>query len=295
MMHGVPRLQPTLFALLPESLHWTGEPTDWVRVTRPGQRLHSFLEGACFDGTGTLWLVDVPYGRIFRIGPGRHWELAQSYEGEPHGLKRFGDGFALVDYRHGLMTFDPATGGTAVLATGINTERFRGLSDLAVAADGDIWFTDSGRTSLSDPTGRLFRRRVDGRLDLVLANLPYPNGVALSPDGRFVYVAATRANAVWRLLADAPDPVWPMVGVFLHLSGGLGPDGLAVDADGRIAVAQAQAGRVYLFDASGDPLAEIRLPDPWTTSVAFGPDQHLYIVEARQGAVWRVSLEGLAS
>ena len=119
--------------------------------------------------------------------------------------------------------------------------------------------------------------------------------MALSPDGRFVYVAATRANAVWRLLADAPDPVWPMVGVFLHLSGGLGPDGLAVDAGGRIAVAQAQAGRVYLFDALGDPLADIRLPDPWTTSVAFGPDQHLYIVEARQGAVWRVSLEGLPS
>jgi gluconolactonase len=46
----------------------------------------------------------------------------------------------------------------------------------------------------------------------MLANVPYPNGVALSPDGRFVYLAATRANAVWRLLADAPDPVYPMVG-----------------------------------------------------------------------------------
>lgn len=295
MMGGVPRLQPTLFARLPDALHWTGEPTDWVRVTRPGERLHSFLEGPCFGDDGTLWLVDVPYGRIFLIDPDGRWRLVHGYDGEPHGLKLWRGSFALVDYRHGLMTFDPATGTTAVLASGINTERFRGLSDLAVAADGDIWFTDSGRTSLSDPTGRLFRRRVDGSLDLVLANLPYPNGVALSPDGRFVYVAATRANAVWRLLADAPDPVWPMAGVFLHLSGGLGPDGLAVDAGGRIAVAQAQAGRVYLFDAMGDLLADIRLTEPWTTSVAFGPDQHLYIVEARQGAVWRVSLEGLAA
>lgn len=295
MMAAAPRLQPTLFARLPDALHWTGEPTEWVRVTRPGQRLHSFLEGACFDKDGALWLVDVPYGRIFRVGPGGEWVLAHSYEGEPHGLKRFGDGFAVVDYKHGLMTFDPTTGTTSALAQGINTERFRGLSDLAVAPDGAIWFTDSGRTSLSDPTGRLLRRRVDGSLDLVLANVPYPNGVALSPDGHFVYLAATRANAVWRLLADAPDPVWPMVGVFLHLSGGLGPDGLAVDAGGRIAVAQAQAGRVYLFDAIGDLLAEIRLPDPWTTSVAFGPDQHLYIVEARRGAVWRVSLESLAA
>jgi gluconolactonase len=56
-----------VFATLPASLHYRGEPNEWVRVTRPGQKLHSFLEGPAFDADGNLWCVDVPYGRIFRI------------------------------------------------------------------------------------------------------------------------------------------------------------------------------------------------------------------------------------
>src|SRR5262249_18347302 len=153
--------------------------------------------------------------------------------------------------------------------------------------------TDPGRSSLSDPTGRVFRLRADQtRPDVILTNVPYPNGIALSPDGSLVYIAATRGNAVWRLMAAAPDPLLPMAGIFLQLSGGLGPDGLAVDAAGRLAVAQAQAGRAYLFSAIGDCLARIRLPRGlWTTALAFARDgKALYIVEAQYGAVWRADI-----
>lgn len=82
-----PRHDAELFTRLPQDLHWTGEPTDWVRATRPGQRLHSFLEGPCFDADGHLWLVDVPYGRLFRIAPDGSWQLAFQYDGEPHALR----------------------------------------------------------------------------------------------------------------------------------------------------------------------------------------------------------------
>ena len=283
-----------LFTALPDALHYRGEPTEWVRTTRPGKRLHSFLEAPCFDQAGDLWLVDVPYGRLFRVTPDGGWTIAYQYDGEPHGLARLPDGrFALTCYRHGLLALDPAAGRHSVLCSRSNTEAFRGLSDITRAPNGDLWFTDPGRSSLSDPTGRLFRLRAgQARPDLVLANLPYPNGVAVSPDGVFVYVAVTRANAVWRLLADAPDPVWPMVGVHLHLSGGLGPDGMAIDAEGRLAVAQSQIGRAWIFDCWGDPLCRVHVPGgTWTTAVAFSPDgQWLVIVEAQQGALYRVRL-----
>ncbi|MBS0560987.1 MAG: SMP-30/gluconolactonase/LRE family protein [Proteobacteria bacterium] len=284
----------TLFSRLPPALHWTGEPNDWVRTTRPGQRLHSFLEGACLDARGDLWLVDVPYGRLLRIDADGAWHLMHAYDGEPHGLALRPDGsFAVADYRHGLIAFDPATGARETLCGRVNTESFRGLGDVKRAPNGDLWFTDPGRSSLSDPTGRLFRLRAgETRPELVLANLPYPNGVALSPDGVFVYVAVTRGQAVWRLLADAPDPVFPMAGVFAHLSGGLGPDGLAVGPAGQVAVAQAQAGRAYVFDALGDLIFRIFLPEGrWTTSLAFSADaRSLLIVEAQHGAVWRAAL-----
>lgn len=294
---AVKTIEAELFARLPTAFHYKGEPTEWVRVTRPGQRLHSFLESPCFDKEGRLWLVDVPYGRIFRIERDGNWTLAYSYDGEPHAIRPLGERQYLVaDYRRGLLKYHDGDGVLDPVCTSINSEPFRGLSDLFIAANGDAWFTDPGRTSLSDPTGRLFRYRAGtGRLDLVLANVPYPNGVALSPDGRFVYLAATRANAVWRLLADAPDPVFPMAGIFIQLSGGLGPDGLAVDRQGRIAVAQGQAGRAYLFNALGDPLAVIHTPGGlWTTACAFGDDDRaLYIVEAQTGAVYRAAVDAI--
>jgi gluconolactonase len=296
MMFRPPIVQAERFARLPRDLHYEGEPNAWVRTTRPGERLHSFLEGPCFAADGALWLVDVPYGRIFSVSPAGAWTLAFSYDGEPHSLKPWADGrFALVDRKRGLMRFDPTSGTMETLADAFDGAPFKGVSDVAIAPDGDVWFTDPGRTSLSDPTGRLFRYREGSGLQQILSNIPYPNGVALSPDGKFVYVAATRANAVWRLLADAPTPAVPMAGTYIQLSGGLGPDGLAVDARGRLAVAHAQAGRAFLFDALGDPLLEIRIPEgTWATSVAFGrDDSELYIVEARFGAIWRVNLAAM--
>jgi gluconolactonase len=297
MIGSFPRHEAELFTRLPEALHWTGEPTDWVRTTRPGQRLHSFLEGPCFDPEGHLWLADVPYGRLFRIAPDGSWRLAFEYDGEPHALRPCGDGtWLIVDYRRGLLAFDPAQQTVTTLCGRVNTEPFRGLSDLTLAPNGDVWFTDSGRSSLSDPTGRVYRlRQGETKPELILANVPYPNGIALSPDGKLVYLAATRANAVWRFMAEAPDPAWPMVGTFLQLSGGLGPDGLAVDTSGRLAIVQAQAGRLYLVDALGDPLAVVHTPGGvWTTACAFSPDQAtLFIVEAQTGSVFRIPMARL--
>lgn len=276
------------FATLPQELHYRGEPTPWVRMTRPGQRLHSFLESPRFDAEGALWLADVPYGRIFRVIDGR-WEVARDYDGEPHGLAWHDGSLVVADYRLGLI--HPGSP-VETLVDGYNGEAFRGLSDLVEGPDGALWFTDPGRSSLADPSGRLLRWW-DGRTELVLGGIPYPNGLAFSLDGAFLYLAVTRANAVWRL-ATATGEGQRMAGVFLNLSGGLGPDGLAVDKRGRIAVAQAQAGRAYLFDALGDPLATVHVTGgQWTTACAFGPDGALHIVEAEAGVVHRCPLEML--
>ena len=284
------------FARLPQHLHYAGEPNAWVQMTRPGQRLHSFLEGPCFDANGDLWLADVPYGRIFRVDAAGDWTLEHSYDGEPHSLKRWNNKFALTDYKRGLLQFDSASKAFEVLADGFEGKPFKGLSDLAIAPNGDIWLTDSGRTSLTDPTGRVFRYRPEGGLELVLSNVPYPNGIALSPDGKFVYVAATRANAVWRLLAASPETP-PMAGIFIQLSGGLGPDGLAVDQAGILAIAHAQAGRAFLCSAQGDTLVQVQVPEgSWVTGLAFDDrSSRLYVVEAEHGAVWRVDMRQLKS
>lgn len=288
------RAESTLFAQLPEHLYYQGEPTAWTLITRPGMRLHSFLEGLVIADDGRMYLTDVPHGRILCVSAdGKSWEEVFKYEGEPHGLALLADGrFIVADYRKGLLTLDLAKGALEPMCAAYNTENFRGLSDLVTDQDDAIWFTDSGRSSLSDPSGRLFRLSIEGNLRCVLDNIPYPNGVAISSDGANVLLAVTRGNAVWKLARKLPDSGKPMTGIYLQLSGGLGPDGIATSSDGFLAVAHAQAGCAWLLDAVGQPLSRISTPGGmWTTSVRFSHNAHeLFIVDAQSASILKYSL-----
>lgn len=67
-----------------------------------------FIEGPSFDKSGDLYVVDIPFGRIFRISRDGIWSLIIEYDGWPIGLKIAPDGRALVaDYMNGLMELDP--------------------------------------------------------------------------------------------------------------------------------------------------------------------------------------------
>src|SRR5271157_3973669 len=132
-----------LLTSIPDSLHYRGEPNDWVRMTRPGQRLHSFLEGLTIGPDGHFYLTDVPYGRIFRINStSLSWTQVVQYDGEPHGLAFTSTGdMQIVDYRRGLLHMDPSSAVWTVISDRFRGEPFKGLSDLAQDQDGNIWFT----------------------------------------------------------------------------------------------------------------------------------------------------------
>jgi gluconolactonase len=278
-------IEASVFTTLPEELRYRGEPTAWSKAVRPGQRIHSFLEGPSFDRDGNLYVSDTPHGRIFRIDPSGKWETALDYDGQPNGLAIHRDGrLFIADYRRGLLVFDPEGGSVTALSDG----PFLGLSDLVFRSNGDLYLTDAGHTSLRDPSGRVFRFSGEGRLELLFAGVPYPNGIALDPSESELFVAATRANAVWKLAPDAA-----MVGLFVQLSGGLGPDGLAVDARNRLAIAHARNGIVWVIDADGEPVYKIRTRGKSVTNVAFGGagNETLYITEADEGAIYEVELD----
>src|SRR5262249_60002383 len=125
---------------------------------RAGRPTHSFLEGPSFDRTGNLYVVDVPFGRIFRVSPSGQFELAAEYDGEPNGLKIHKDGrIFITDYKNGLMILEPASGKVTPLLERRSSERFKGLNDLFFASHGEGYFTVQGETGLAEPQGRSAR------------------------------------------------------------------------------------------------------------------------------------------
>ena len=284
-----PEIPTRVFARLPDDFRRDGQATEWAKVQMHGAKLHSFLEGPSFDRAGHLYVVDIPYGRIFRISSDGAFTLVAEYDGEPNGLKIHRDGrIYIADHKRGIMALDPADGVVAPVIDRPRLQRFKGTNDLFFAANGDLYFTDQGQTGLQDPTGRVYRARAEGRLDCLLEGVPSPNGLVTNSDETILYLAVTRANAVWRvpLLADGTTTKG---GVFIQLSGGLaGPDGMALDEAGNLAVCHAGLGTVWLFSPHGEPLARIRsCAGALTTNLAYGgPDRRtLYITESDSGSI----------
>ena len=286
-----PIVDTEVFTRLPDALRGEGE-TEWTRRRGSGP-MHSFLEGPAFDREGYLYCVDIAHGRLFRISPSGDWTVFAEYDGAPNGLKIHRDGRIFVaDHHLGLLCFDPHSGARTLVAEGSREGPFRGLNDLVFADDGTLYFTDPGESGLDDPHGRVFRLPEGGEPQLLCAGLPYPNGLVLEPRGDVLYVAVSRSLQVLRLPLREGRVV--KSGVFLQLSGGLaGPDGMAVDEAGGIAVVHAGFGTVWHFSVLGEPTARIRsCAGIRTTNVAYGgPDlRTLYITEAEHGAILRARM-----
>ncbi|HZC95836.1 MAG TPA: SMP-30/gluconolactonase/LRE family protein, partial [Bradyrhizobium sp.] len=184
-----PRLiQTQIFSAMPAEFR-RKERSDWADANRPGAAIDCFIEGPSFDASGNLYIVDIPFGRIFRIAPDKKWSLVVAYDGWPNGLKISKDGRILVaDYMHGIMELDARAGRMQKVLTSRNSESFRGCNDLHLASNGDIFFTDQGQTGLHDPTGKVYRYTKGGRLECLIDTGPSPNGLVLDSTETVLFV-----------------------------------------------------------------------------------------------------------
>lgn len=278
----------TIFTRLPDRFR-KPRRSAWADANRGGEAIDSFLEGPSFDRAGNLWVTDIPNGRVFRIAPDGAWELVTEYDGWPNGLKIARDGAIFItDYKKGLLSLDPATGAIGEVLGHVRSEGFKGLNDLVIARNGDIYFTDQGQTGMQDPSGRVYRLTADRRLECLIATGPSPNGIALDGAERHLYVAMTRACQVWRMPVTRDASV-SKANVFAQLPGGLaGPDGLAMDEEDGLAICDVGRGSVWLLDRLGEPRWRIRsCAGPAVTNLAYGGEgrRTLFITESASGSI----------
>ncbi|MBV8169110.1 MAG: SMP-30/gluconolactonase/LRE family protein, partial [Alphaproteobacteria bacterium] len=73
-----PVIQAEVFARVPDQLRVKTNPRRQSRVPRD-----CFLEGPSFDRAGNLYVVNIPYGQVFRISPQGDFVVIAEYDGEP--------------------------------------------------------------------------------------------------------------------------------------------------------------------------------------------------------------------
>lgn len=273
-------IETEVFSRLPDRLRDPAQPSSARRKRR------SFLEGPSFDRDGNLYCVDIYMSRIYRVTPRGEWDVVVEYDGEPNGLKFHRDGrIFIADHRNGILLVDPKAGKVIPFLEGPSKQRFKGVNDLIFAANGDLYFTDQGQTGLHDPTGCVYRYTAEGRLECLVDNVPSPNGLVLNVRETALYVAVTRANAVWRIPLDEGGT--SKVGLFVQLFSA-GPDGMALDEEGNVVVTHPGLGTVWVFSKRGEPLYQVKsCAGEMTTNVAYGGDERktLYITESRSGTL----------
>jgi sugar lactone lactonase YvrE len=167
-------------------------------------------EGIAIDSQERLY-AGFDDGRIMRVNvDGGDPELFADTEGRPLGMVFDKNGNLLVaDANKGLLSISP-TGTITVLSTEVDGSPFRCVNDVDVAADGTIYFTDASRKfPLSNYKADLIEHQPNGRLlaydpatnttRVVLDNLHFANGVAVSPDQSFVLVNETGRYQIHRV------------------------------------------------------------------------------------------------
>jgi sugar lactone lactonase YvrE len=173
-----------------------------------------------------------------------------------------------------------------VVAATYQGHRFNSPNDLTVGPDGSVYFTDpdfqrarrpdemSGRTSV-------FRVK-DGVVTLVDDTIRQPNGIALAPDGRTLYVGGNATGKIYKYPVNADGSVGARAD-FASLSGS---DGSTIDCAGNLYQVSYSDAKVHVYAPSGAALGTISAGAS-TTNVAFGgPDgQTLYLTSgtASQG------------
>ncbi len=158
-------------------------------------------------------------------------------------------------------------------------KRFNSPNDLIIDKKGRVYFTDPryvGDEPREIDTESVYRIDPDGAVAQIIADVKKPNGIALSPDMKTLYLAENNPKGD-RLLLAYPLKVDGDVGpkkVLYDFKDDRGIDGMCIDTKGHIfaTAGQGKTGGVYIFNSKGVKIGFLATPEV-PTNCAFGGDQ----------------------
>jgi gluconolactonase len=296
----VERADPRLDALVPEE----------TRLERVAGGFE-FTEGPVWTRDGALLFSSpntnaiyrwAPEGRVTVFRPKSGYaglDIGRYHQPGSNGLTFSPDGLLTI-CQHGnrrVIRVNPH-GDTTVLAERFEGKRLSSPNDLVYRSDGTLYFTDPPfglPETFDDPAKELpfsgvFRVQ-DGAVALVGDDLEGPNGLAFSPDERFLYVGNwdPERKVVMRYEVDEGGDLSPGTVLFdmTDAPGEDAIDGLKVDEVGNLYVCG--PGGIWVLSAAGEHLGTLRLPEA-PHNLAWGDEDGRTLYVTALTSVYRLRL-----
>lgn len=270
-----------------------------------------FTEGPAADAEGNVFFTDSPRNYVMVLRPDGKLEVWDKDSRDANGMRFDGKGRLVACCGEGgaraVVRYDRDSKKT-VLADRYNGKRLTAPNDLCFDRQGRIYFTDpcyGSRPKDGQEKYAVYRIEAkDGEPEInnvtrVIEDVHTPNGIALSPDGKTLYIADNAAGK------DGPhtlvaydvqsDGSCKRRAVLHDFKDRRGIDGMVVDSDGNI-WATAESGErtgVYVFSPSGKQLDFIHTPETATNCVFGDKDlKTLYITAGSSVYKIRVNATG---
>lgn len=288
-------------------------------ITEDGAKLQKASEaggseGPVWDGKDSLYFTGK--GRIFRLDATGKTQVFREESGGANGL--------LFDSQHRLIvceaanrrvTRTEANGSITVLADSYEGSKFNSPNDLTIDSRGRIYFSDpryGNRDNMQMKVEGVYRIDAPGKVTRILGSdsIDRPNGLLVSPNDRYLYVADNNNNnpgaarKLWRFDLKSDGAADARSRKLIHDWGdSRGPDGMEMDASGRLFVAgglnhphppyetDKKKGGVYVLSPEGKLLEFIPVPLDEVTNLAFGgPDLRTLYISAG-GTIWSIRVK----
>jgi gluconolactonase len=251
---------------------------------------YAFTEGPAWSPMGFLIFSDIPNNKLLKFTPG---EAASGFRENSNGAN--GNRF---DAQGRLYTCESHTrrvtrtdkkGKVEVLAERWQGKRLNAPNDLAIRKEGDVYFTDPAFGNQQDTRELdffgVYRISRKGELEVVAKPKGRPNGIALSPDGRTLYVTNSDEKNVRAYDLDKSGAASNERALISGIEGV--PDGICVDEKGNLYVA---ANQILVYSPDGKPLGMIPTEETPSNCTFGDPDLGSLYITART-SVYRARLD----
>lgn len=254
----------------------------------------TFADGPAWSPhDGFLFFSDVPRNRILRFVPGKGVEVFRANSNGTSGNAVDAQGRLYSCETHARrVTRTGRKGRIEVMAERFDGKRLNSPNDIVVRKDENVYFTDPAFGSAGDKREldfygvyRITPKRV---LELVAKPKGRPNGIALSPNGRVLYVSNSDERNIRAYDLDRNGAASNERVLVSSISGV--PDGLRADEKGNLYLA---AKHIFVYSPDGKQINKIEVPEP-PSNLAFGDGdpESLYVTARTSVYRFRLGVQG---